>query len=283
MVDRPSPITSPDNPLAKRIRRLRQRKHRRAEGAFFAEGPRAVLAALQAGAPIEVIIHAPELLTSEVARRALTETAVPIVTVSAPVFGSLSERDHPTGIGAVVGIAEPDLAALAVRPGQIYVVLAGVSDPGNLGTILRTMDAVGTAGLILVGPETTDPYHPTAVKASLGALFTIPITRAAWSDLWAWAAEHGVRTVATSAHAERAFWDPGAICEAGSMPAPGADSAPILLLFGGERTGLGTEVIARADACLRIPMWGTVSSLNLAVAAGLVLYEARRGVLQARS
>ncbi len=272
MMDYRGMITSPSNPQVKRIRRLKLRKHRRAEGAFFVEGPRGVLAALQAGAPVERVVHAPELLTSELARAAIAAAEQPVLAVSAAVFRSLSERDNPTGIGAVVRIAERRLAELVVGPDSVFVALEGVADPGNLGTILRTMDAVKATGLVLVGSDTTDPYHPTAVKASLGALFTVPLARATWDELWAWAAASQVATIATSARAEIAFW------QAGALGAP-----PLALLLGGEREGLDPAVMARADRRVTIPMAGGVSSLNLAVAAGLLLYEARRDSLGARA
>jgi TrmH family RNA methyltransferase len=262
----PKLITSPDNPLAKRIRLLRQRKHRLASGTFYVEGPRACLAAIQAAAPIEVMVLAPELLTSGLVRDAVETSGLPIATMSAAVFRSFSQRDNPTGVAAVVRFAERELVELPVGPRSLFVALEGVSDPGNLGTILRTMDAAEAAGLILVGAETTDPYHPTAAKASLGALFTVPIARANWEALWTWSADHGVRTVATSARAELAYWGPGAV-----------GSPPVVLLFGGEREGLAADVQARADRCVTIPMGGTVSSLNLGVAAGLLIYEMRRG------
>lgn len=282
-MDPPTLITSPDNPLAKRIRLLRQRKHRLASDTFCVEGPRACLAAIQAAAPIEVVVLAPELLTSEIVRDAVEASGLPVATVSAAVFRSFSERDNPTGVAAVVHVAERELAELVVGPRSLFVGLEGVSDPGNLGTILRTMDAAEASGLILVGSETTDPYHPTAVKASLGALFTIPIARATWEALWAWAADHGIRTVATSARAELAYWEPGAVVPAAAVPAAAgagstpAEPLPTMLLFGGEREGLSAGVQARAERCVTIPMGGTVSSLNLGVAAGLLIYELRRG------
>jgi len=309
-------VTSRANPLVERARRLLQRKHRRREDAFFIEGPRAFLSAVEAGAPIETVFYSPDLLTSPFVRHVLAgdggepggveggavnrrglatgapdrpdlatgafgpadlavgavdrpvlalDPVVRVVSVPAEVFATLSDRDHPTGIGAIVRPVEVELAELRVRPADVFVALAGVSDPGNLGAILRTMDALGAAGLVLVGPETTDPYHPTAVKASMGALFTVPLARAAWAELWEWAARARARTVATSARAELASWSAAALVD-----------RPLVLLLGGERQGLPAEALERADRRVAIPMGGHATSLNLAVAAGILLYEARR-------
>jgi TrmH family RNA methyltransferase len=266
-------ITSHRNPLVKRIRKLRQKKYRQREGAFFIEGIRVVLTALEQGAPMDTIVYAPDLLTSNVALEAVEAQRAAgqaVVAVSADVFGSLSERENPVGLGAVVNVELHRLERLPVVPESIYVAAEALSDPGNLGTILRTMDGMGAAGLILVG-ETTDPFHPTAVKASMGALFSIPVAETdSFERLWAWAAAHGVQTVATSAHARQRYWDAGY-------------RFPVLLLLGSEGEGLSPALLQRADLAVSIPMHGTGSSLNVAVAAGLLLYELRRQASSATS
>ncbi|MDX1662906.1 MAG: RNA methyltransferase [Candidatus Promineifilaceae bacterium] len=259
-------ITSHRNPLIKRIRRLGQKKYRRQEGAFFVEGIRAVLMALERQAPVETVVYAPELLTSEIAWEAIAKwqaAGSETTMISGDLFRTLSERDNPVGLGAVVGTQLHALETLSAGEGEIFVALDDISDPGNLGTIVRTLDGMGGAGLILVG-QTTDPFHPTAVKASMGALFNIPVAEVdRMETLWAWAEENGVSTVATSAHADALFWT--------------ADYRfPVLLLLGSEGEGLPPEVIERADLAVSIPMHGASSSLNLAVAGGLLLYELRR-------
>lgn len=262
-------ITSFSNPLVKRIKRLRQRKYREEEGAFFIEGLRVVLMAVEHHAPIETLIYSSELLTSEVGRQAVVEQqerGLPCAELSAPVFQAISEREHPVGLGAIVKTSWRDLDSVVVGPADLWVALVGTADPGNLGTILRTMDAVGAAGLVLVG-STTDPFHPTAVKASMGALFTAPIGRRPNEGaLMAWARARGLLTVATSAKAPQVFWD-------------ALYRRPALLLMGSEGEGLSKEVLEAADLSVTIPMTGSVSSLNLAVATGLLLYEWRRRAL----
>lgn len=259
-------ITSHRNPLVKRIRALERKKQRQEEGAFYVEGIRVVLSALEREAPVELLVYAPGLLTSEVARSAIRqfearggETAA----VSDDVFRSLSQRDNPAGLGAIVTARLHPLESLPVTPDAIFVAASDVGDPGNLGTILRTMDGMGAAGLVLVG-QTTDPFHPTAVKASMGTLFNIPVAAVEGMDaLWGWAEQHDLFTIATSGRAPRDYRDPGY-------------RFPALLLLGSEAEGLPADVIERADRAVSIPMVGTASSLNLAVAAGLLLYELRR-------
>ena len=261
-------ITSFRNPLVKRIKKLKQKKYRQREGAFFVEGVRVVLSALERGAPVETIVVAPELLTSQVAWEAVAAQqaqGAEVREVSGEVFESFAERDNPVGLGAIVGVRLRDLDALPAGPGDIFAALFDVGDPGNLGTVVRTLDGVGAAGLILVG-QTTDPFHPTAVKASMGALFNVPVAEAETIEpVWHWAEDRGLHTVATSAHAQEPYWD--AVYE-----------LPALLLLGSEGEGLPAEVLAEAEQAVTIPMYGASSSLNLAVAAGLLLYEVRRQI-----
>ncbi|HZD11657.1 MAG TPA: RNA methyltransferase [Candidatus Binatia bacterium] len=259
-------ISSHRNAVVKRVRKLQQKKYRQREGAFFLEGIRVVLAALEQRAPVEMLIYAPELLTSNLALQAIEEQRAlgrEVVATTADIFRSLSGRDNPVGLGAVVSARIEALESLHVSQRDIYVAVEDISDPGNLGTIVRTVDAVGGAGLILVG-QTTDPFHPTAVKASMGALFNVPVTAVeSLDELWPWAQEYRLQTIATSAHAAQSFWE-----------AP--YRLPALLLFGSESEGLSSAVQQRADLAVVIPMMGISSSLNLAVAAGMLLYELRR-------
>lgn len=258
-------ITSFSNSLVKRIKRLRQKKYRVEEGAFFVEGVRVVMAAVEAGAGVEVIVYAPELLTSGVARKMVADqvsAGVRGVAVSAGVFGAISERENPAGLGAIVKTAWTELEEVVIGPADVWVGLVEIGDPGNLGTILRTVDATGAAGVILVG-QTVDPFHPTAVKASMGTLFTTPISRAAGvEEVLDWAGEKGLHTIATSARARLSFWE-------------AEYRLPALLLLGSEGEGLGEAALAAAEQAVTIPMAGRASSLNLAVAAGVLLYEMR--------
>ncbi len=255
-------ITSTQNALIKRIRRLQQKKHRLREGAFFVEGLRVVLMALEEGAPVETIVWCDALLRSDIGRNALTLN-IPSVEVSETVFRAATDRDTPSGLGAIIAFASAELTSLPILPNSVYVALENVADPGNLGTIIRTIDAAGADGVILVG-DTTDPTHSTAVKASMGALFAVPFALApSVNAVTAWARAGGLQVVATSAKASLTVWD-----------AP--LQTPLVWLLGSERHGLSSEGMDSAEIRVSIPMHGVSSSLNLAVATGLLLYETQR-------
>lgn len=256
-------ITSHKNPLIKKVKRLRQKKYRRQERVYFVEGIRVVLTAVEQKAPIQTILYAPELLTSDIARQTVAgqeRSGVSCVAVSGDVFSAVSGRDNPTGLGAVIESVWDDLASLKVEPADLWLALVEIGDPGNLGTILRTADAFNAAGVIIVG-NSVDPFHPTAVKASMGTLFTLPIVQVDnISEVLEWANRNNFQTIATSARAQQALRET-------------AVRHPILLLLGSEGEGLSTDILTAADLQITIPMRGTVTSLNLAVAAGILIYE----------
>ncbi len=255
-------ISSTSNPRIKQIRGLRQRKARSESGLFFVEGIRLVLEAVQLGAPLETLVVAPELLSSTRAQelvQAQQRAGVPTLEVTAEVFQSLSAREGPQGLGAVLQQRWETLDH--VQPGNElgWVALDAVQDPGNLGTILRTSDAVGCAGVILLD-HTTDPYDPAAVRASMGAIFAQRLVRASFAEFAVWKQRHTVMVVGTSG---AALHDYQAVKY---VP-------PLVLLMGSERLGLAAEQQAVCDLMVRIPMVGRSDSLNLAVATGVMLYE----------
>lgn len=259
-------IESAANPLIKRIRALEQRKGREEHGTFFVEGIQPVWQAVDAGAAIETLVVAPELLTSAPARAMVAEQGAAgtrVVEVSASLYARIATRENASGLAAVIQITRQGIESLAVTPESLFVALHEIGNPGNLGTIIRTTDAVGGSGIILVG-DTTDLYHPSAVKASVGTLFRIPVVHTARiDDVLRWCTGNRVAVVTTSARAVDDYWN---------ITYP----APALLLFGNEGRGLPAEVVRRGDMSVRIPMHGSASSLNLAVAAGVLLYEIQR-------
>ena len=263
-------ITSSANPVVKRVRLLADRKHRRRAAAFVVEGTQLDWQAVEAGADVEILLVAPGLLGRSAAARRLTamiagqeERGVRVARLSDEVFTRISGREGPSGLAAIVRRRLAGLAGLAAGPAAVFVALHSIGNPGNLGTIIRTANAAGAAGVVLVG-QTTDPFDPAAVKASMGALFTLPVAHAATpAEFFGWAAAAGVTVVTTSARAGQIFWD-------ASYP------RPLALLLGAEGAGLPSEVLARGDRQVQIPMSGTAESLNLAVATGLLLYQARR-------
>lgn len=255
-------ITSRSNPKVKDVRALRQRKTRQERGLFLVEGIRHVGEAVDAGAPLDSLFYAPELLTSDYARdlvRAQSARGVPCFETSPEVFEALAEKENPQGILAVARIREKRLSDLHAGNFNWGVALVSPQDPGNVGTILRTLDAVGASGLLLLD-SSVDLYHPGAVRASMGALFWYPVVHATFAEFAAWARQGGYHVYGTSAH--------GAV----DYRRVERYERPRVLLLGSERQGLTAEQAASCEQLICMPMHGRVTSLNLAVAAGVMLY-----------
>jgi RNA methyltransferase, TrmH family len=259
-------ITSSANPLVRRLRKLRHRKFRESEGVFLIEGIAHVRQALDHEAQLERIFYCPELLRSEPALAAverIRERGTEVTVLGREAFESIVERDHPSGLGAVAVMNQRDISELKPSSGTTIVGLVDIGNPGNLGSIIRTVDAVGGQAVVVMG-DSTDEYHPQAVKASMGTLFSVPVYRCATPHaLLEWGAGVGLAIVTTSARARQSLWDV-------QLP----DSA--VYLFGSEAQGLGPEVLAAGQLSVSMPMEGAASSLNLAVAVGVVLYEVKR-------
>ncbi|NJN18055.1 MAG: RNA methyltransferase [Oscillochloris sp.] len=258
-------ITSPSNAAIKAIRSLKQRKERTARQVCFVEGIRLVGEAIQLGVTIEQLVVAPELLSSSFGHALVAQAAsagVPRLEVSGEVFVALSGKDGPQGLGAVVRQRweSPESLRLDDAPG--WIALSSVADPGNLGTILRTADAVGASGVILLD-ESTDPYDPAAIRASMGALFAQRLVRTTFDAFAAWKRATGAYLLGTADSA-------GMDYQATTYP------QPLVLLMGSERQGLPAEQQALCDLLVAIPMRGRSDSLNLAVASGVMLYELLR-------
>lgn len=258
-------ITSTGNARVKGIRALRHRKERELTGLFWVEGIRIVSEAASLGAPIVEYVVAPELLRSEHGQEVdqmLHRAGVPRLEVSADVLGSVASKQGPQGIGAVVRQRWYALESVPLEEGLGWVALDRVQDPGNLGTVLRTSDAVGGAGVMLVG-HTTDPYDPTAIRASMGAIFSQRLLRTDLEGLIAWKRTGGYPLIGTSDSAATLY-------DAVVYP------LPAVLFMGSEQHGLPDEAQRACDIMARIPMAGRSDSLNLAVATGVILYELYR-------
>ena len=229
---------------------------------FFVESLRVVAAAIEAEAVVEQLVWCDAMLTSEFGRNLVTRSAIPITEVSESVFHSLSQRENPIGLGALIATESKRLSDLTVGKDSVFVALDGISDPGNLGTIIRTIDSLGASGVILIG-NTVDRWHSSVLKASMGAFFSVPsVAVASVDELLQWAAIQQITTIATSAKAS---------VSSRKMAVDGA----ALLLMGAEKSGLSAEILDRANLSVSIPMNanGSSSSLNLAVATAILLYE----------
>lgn len=254
-------ITSQNNPRIKQIRALRQRKERDQTGLAFIEGIRIVAEAAALPDTIETLVVAPELLSSSFAQelvQAKQNEGMPCLEVTPEVFGSLSIKEGPQGIGAVILQHWETLEQIVLSDDFCWVALDAVQDPGNLGTILRTCDAVGCSGLILLG-QSTDPYDATALRASMGAIFTQRLVKASFTDFVAWKQQRGYPVIGTSGAAASDYQS-------------AAYQFPTILLMGSERLGLSPDQQAACDLVVSLPMVGRADSLNLAVATGVMLY-----------
>ncbi len=250
-------IRSRSNPLIKQVRSLRERKVRQETGLFLVEGIHHVGEVVAAGWHVEAILYAPEILRSEFALDLLSEYQGRQEQVSGEVMSYLATKDNPSGILAMVRQRMPGLPEL----GGIRRCVAIVSpqDPGNVGTILRTMDACGCDALILLEGG-VDAYHPTAIRAALGATFWKPIVKANFDQLLSWSRAGEIHLVGTSAHGAQDYrgWQA---------------REPWVLILGSEQKGLTTEQAQACEVVLSLPMRGRATSLNLAVAAGVLLYH----------
>jgi len=259
-------ITSSANPLVKRIRALDSRKIRKREGALFVEGVQPVWRAIQAGAEVDVLVVAPDLVADSFAQDLCDnqlESGTRVAYLSAELFCRISDRDGPTGIAAILRGKIGDLDSLEITAASLFIALHKVSNPGNLGTIIRSADAAGASVLILLG-GCADPHAPAAVKASMGSLYSLPIVQDPSTDNFVdWASEHEVALAATSAHSATPYWDLNL-------------DSPTVLLMGSEGAGLPAELLDRCDVALQIPMVGLASSLNLAAATSIILFDVLR-------
>lgn len=255
-------ITSLSNPRIKWIRKLRDKKAREESGCFWAEGLRVVIEAAQQAAIVETLVVAPDLLTSPAGHEltdSLRKQGAEILEVSADVFKSMAFKEAPVGLAAVIHQRWQNLADVQIRPGDLWIALDQVADPGNLGTILRTSDAVGGNGVILLD-HSTDPYDPTAIRASMGALFSQGLVKASFEQLSLWKKANQVPIIGTSGAASQDY-------QAYHYP------MGLVLLMGSEREGLPESRLAICDQVVRIPMVGKSDSLNLAVATAVAAYE----------
>jgi TrmH family RNA methyltransferase len=256
------PLSSRNNPRIKQVRALRQNKARQATGLFLVEGIRHVGEAVEAGAPLEAVYYAPELLHSPYATdlvKRLSGIGVPCFAVTEQVFFSLADKENPQGLLAVARQLSCELSELSPQNFPWGVALVAPQDPGNLGAILRSLDAVGASGLLLL-ENSADPYHPSAVRASMGTLFWHQVVSASFAEFTRWADQHKYHVYGTSAHGEEDYRSVEAY------------SWPCILLMGSEREGLTPQQAAICECLIRLPMRGRATSLNLAVAAGIMLY-----------
>jgi TrmH family RNA methyltransferase len=251
--------------LVSLVRSLQQRKARRRRGLAVAEGIRLVEEALAAGVAFRGVLVSPAAERSErgaALLRALGDRAVPIEEVTDRTLEELADTETPQGVIAVVECKRATLAEIRPEPGCPVLVLDGVQDPGNVGTLLRTAFALGCSGAILLS-GTADPANPKVVRAAMGATFRLPAAMAGVGELEAWLKDREASLWAAAAEGKPLF----------RLEAP----ERLALAVGNEGAGLRPEVEALASESVSIPLARGAESLNVAVAAGIILYEATRG------
>jgi len=263
-------VTSVSNPIVKDIRNLALKKHREETGLFLAEGLKLAIDALDAGWQLETLIVARSQLHNEL----LSKTAARAVSVGADlleasdkVLAAIARRDNPQS--AIGVFRQKAVRAERIDLGRdgLLVVLDRVRDPGNLGTILRTADAAGARGVVLVG-ECVDPFSLEAVRATMGSIFSVPVARMDEPAFLPMRKGFGGLVVGTHMRGETDY----------RTPAYGKGAT--MLVMGNEQSGLSEPLAGACDTLVRIPQVGRADSLNLAVATGLMIFEARRGSLK---
>lgn len=262
-----SVITSRQNEKIKLARALQRGKAREVEGLFLIEGTFHIGEAAAAGWPLEFLLCAPELFRGDFAQNLVEQLradGVNCLETSPDILASLASKDNPQGLLAVARQQVTPLSSFTLHPLSFSVALVTPQDPGNLGSILRTIDAVGAGGLLLLDGG-VDPYHPSAVRAGMGAYFSQPIVQATFGEFVAWAQEQGCQVVGSSAHADLDYRQARYL-------------RPLVLLLGSEREGLTPEQLEACAQLVRLPMRGRVTSLNLSVAASILLYAIQDAV-----
>jgi len=257
----PRQITAYSNPLVKQARALRDKKQRRREGLFLAEGLRILTEAREAGfLPVRLFFAAGQ--RHPLLDRLIADTEAvggEAIETTSDILHKISGKENPQVVMGLFVSLDTELAKLDRSVADIWFVTQALRDPGNLGTMLRTGDAVGAGGLILVD-DSVDPFSVEAVRASMGALFTQRIATATWADFIAWLRSGPGELVGTSLNASQDYQD-------------AHYSRPCFILVGNEAQGLPEPYEQACDTLVKIPMFGKADSLNAAIAAAVMAYE----------
>ena len=258
----PRLVTAHSNPLIKSVRALRDKKGRREQGAFLAEGLRVLTDARAQGRLPSILLFTPESAAHPLAAALIADTEAAggdAVETTAEILSKTTGKDNAQSVLGVFRIPETTLARIDRTSAPLWIVAQALRDPGNLGTILRTGDAVGAGGLILID-DCADPFSVEAVRASMGAVFTQGLAAARWEEFLPWLRGSDGQLVGTSLQASMDYQQP-------------RYAAPCFLLVGNEQAGLPADYAASCDLQVRMPMLGAADSLNAAVATAVMAYE----------
>ena len=268
----PRSVTAFSNTTVKRLRSLRDKKARRSEGLFLAEGLRIIAEARDSGSLPEIIAFSAAGAGHPLAAEIIAATEAKggeAIETSADILGKMSGKDNPQTI--IAAYRQPDISLERVdrSVAPLWIAVQALRDPGNIGTILRTGDAAGAGGLILID-ECADPFSVEAVRASMGAVFTQRIAAACWDEFIAWLRDGPAQLVGTSLKATTDYLD-------------AQYDAPCFLLIGNEQQGLPSEYEAACDLLVKIPMAGRADSLNAAMAAAVMAFQVTASWRKVRS
>ena len=260
----PRLVTAFSNPTVKRLRSLRDKKGRRTEGLFLAEGLRILAEARDSGRLPEIIAFSAEGARHPLAAEIIAATEAAggeAIETSADILSKMSGKDNPQMLLGAYRVPETSLQRIDRSTADLWIVAQALRDPGNIGTILRTGDAVGAGGLILID-DCADPYSVEAVRASMGAIFTQQVATTRWPDFIAWLRSGEGQLVGTSLKATQDYLE--------------ADyRKPCFLLIGNEQQGLPADYEGECDLLVKIPMAGRADSLNAAMAAAVMAFAIR--------
>lgn len=263
-------VTSLQNERVKAIRALDMRKERKATGLFVAEGASILMTARDNGWTPQVLVALASALEGGIARELsawVSASGGDVMAVNQAVLGKLASKDNPQSLLGVFGSRHAELPVAGdLAKDDVWLVLDEVRDPGNLGTIIRTVDAVGAKGVILVG-NCCDPWSRECVRATMGSIFAVPLVRCEQQAFLAYLKTWQGDVMATHLCATEDFRH--ARCK-----------GPVLLMMGSEGPGLSDALTAAATKRVKIPMAGSLDSFNLAVATALVLYQLRGSQLR---
>jgi RNA methyltransferase, TrmH family len=251
-----TPITSHANPQIKKIKSLELRKYRKETGLFLAEGLRSVIEGVELNAPLEqLVVHHDHVARPEV-QRLINATRTSVLSVTDDILSKLSHKDNPQ---TVLGVFRQNFAPLATLQNGVWVGVEQIRDPGNLGTIIRTIDAAGAAGIVLIG-SCCDPYAPESVRASMGSIFAVPIVSVTEDAFYNWRKDYKHPIIGTALQTNTDYREI-------SYP------TDMMVMMGNEQAGLSEIMRTHCTHLVKMPMRGRADSLNLAVATAVMLYS----------
>ena len=258
-------LTSLQNPKVKRAFALRDRRERDREGVTILEGYRELTRAHAAGIPIRETFFCREMFVGEnndALLDTLRDAGSAIYECSANVLRKIAYRERPEGLIAIAEMKRKGLDEIPAKPDGLYLVAETIEKPGNLGSILRSADAVGATAVIVCNKQ-TDIFNPNVIRASTGAIFSMPLAETTSEEALAWLRNLGIKTLAATPHTHLYHTDVDM-------------KQGVAIVVGAEQYGLSDYWMNSADLQVLIPMLGKMDSLNVATAATLLLYEAAR-------